>query len=151
MSLAVPSEAFKQLSTLRMVMLAVLGEVWANNEHWSEDFRQRQIEDLRMRAMRKDHEKGCFYPGGVDLNQLDEQELEILGFLSWSQSFPGMRLIPIWVFPALPSHGTVYDIHGERINYSPDDPLDTDCRYGMLAYGVMPLGEPLIRSEVDLP
>ncbi len=147
MSLAAPSEAFKQLSTLRMAMLRVLGETWAFQEEWSEAFRQKELESLRERAARQDKEKGCFYPGGVNLAELDEEELTVLGFLPWSQEYPGMRLIPIWVLPALPPCGTVYTIEGRRVDYSPDAPLDKDCRFGMLAYGVLPLGAPLVRRD----
>jgi hypothetical protein len=60
---------------------------------------------------------------------------------------PGMRLIPIWVMPALPPRGTVYTIEGRRLDYSPDAPLDNEVRFGMLAYGVMPLGAPLVRRD----
>jgi hypothetical protein len=144
MSLAAPSEAFKQLSILRMAMLRTLGETWAFQEEWPEDFRQKELESLRERAARQDDEKGCFYPGGVNLAQLDAEELMVLGFTPWSQEYPGMRLIPLWVLPALPPRGAVYCIDGRRVNYSPDAPLDKDTRCGMLAYGVMPLGGPLV-------
>lgn len=147
MSLAAPSEAFKQLSTLRMAMLRVLGETWAFQEEWSEAFRQKELESLRERAARQDKEKGCFYPDGVNLAELDEEELMLLGFILWSQEYPGMRLIPIWVLPALPPRGIVYTIEGRRVHYSPDWPLDKTCRFGMLAYGVLALGAPLVRRD----
>ena len=145
MTLAAPSEAFKQLSRLRMVMLSTLGSNWAYM-NWSEEFKAKELSDLQQRVRRQDNEKGCFYPGGVNLAQLDAEELNALNFLPWSQEYPGMRLIPIWVLPALPPRGTVYDINGRRVNYSPESPLDNDTRFGMLCYGVMPLGTELIRS-----
>lgn len=146
MSLAAPSEAFKQLSTLRMAMLNTLGTNWDRPE-WPEEYKQKRLADLEKKAARQDDEKGCFYPGGVNLDQLDAEELTMLGFLPWSQEYPGMRLIPIWVMPALPPRGTVYTIEGCRLDYSPDAPLDNEVRFGMLAYGVMPLGAPLVRRD----
>jgi hypothetical protein len=146
MSLAAPSEAFKQLSTLRMAMLNTLGTNWACPK-WPEEYKQNRLADLEKKAARQDDEKGCFYPGGVNLAQLDAEELMVLGFIPWSQEYPGMRLIPIWVMPALPPRGTVYTIEGRRLDYSPDAPLDNEVRFGMLAYGVMPLGAPLVRRD----
>lgn len=145
MSLAAPSQAFKQLSTLRMAMLRVLGETWAFHDEWPENYKQERLESLRKQAARQDSEKGCFYPGGVNLAELDEEELTALGFIPWSQDLPGLRSIPAWVLPALPPRGTVYSIEGRRVNYAPDAPLDKEFRFGMLAYGVMPLGAPLVR------
>jgi hypothetical protein len=146
MSIAAPSEAFKQLSTLRMTMLTTLGTNWACPE-WPEEYKQKRLADLEKRAARQDDEKGCLYPGGVNLDQLDVEELMVLGFIPWSQEYPGMRLIPVWVMPALPPRGTVYTIEGCRLDYSPDAPLDNEVRFGMLAYGVMPLGAPLVRRD----
>lgn len=145
MSLAAPSEAFKRLSTLRMAMLNTLGTNWACPE-WPEEYKQKRLADLEKKAARQDDEKGCFYPGGVNLDQLDVEELAMLGFIPWSQEHPGMRLIPIWVMPALPPRGTVYTIEGRRLDYSPDAPLENEARFGMLSYGVMPLGGPLVRA-----
>lgn len=147
MSLAAPSEAFKQLSTLRMAMLRTLGETWAFHDKLPKNYRQERLESLRKQAARQDDEKGCFYPGGANLAELDEEELMLLGFILWSQEYPGMRLIPAWVLPALPPRGTVYTIEGCRVDYSPDAPLDKEFRFGMLTYGVMPLGAPLVRRD----
>jgi hypothetical protein len=145
MSIAAPSEAFKQLSTLRMTMLTTLGTNWACPK-WPEEYKQNRLADLEKKAARQDDEKGCLYPGGVNLAQLDAEELMWLGFLPWKQEYPGMRLIPVWVLPALPPRGTVYTIEGRRLDYSPDAPLDNEVRFGMLRYGVMPLGGPLVRA-----
>lgn len=145
MSLDQPSKAFQQLSVLRAAMLNTLASVWMNRGAWSKEYREKTLNDLMVKALNQDDQQPSFYPGGVDLGQLDEDELKALGFKLWSESFPGLRLIPLWVLPALPPSGTVYSTQGGRVDYSPESPLDDDDRFGFLAYGVMPLGAPPVR------
>ena len=147
MSFAQPSEAFKQLNSLRNLMLNTLAETWVYRNDWSKRFRQRHLEEAMEIAANQDSASGSTcYPGGVDLSQLDAEELELLNFHPWrAEQYPGFRLIPLWVFPALPPSGTVYLISGQRVDYSPESPLSNDARCGMSAYGVMPLGAPLVR------
>jgi hypothetical protein len=147
MSLDHPSKAFQQLSALRAAMLNTLASVWMNRGAWSKEYREKTLNDLMVKALSQDDQQPSFYPGGVDLGQLDEDELKALGFKLWSETFPGLRLIPLWALPALPPSGAVYSIRGERVDYSPENPLDDDDRFGFLAYGVMPLGAPLVRVE----
>ncbi len=147
MSLDQPSKAFQQLSALRAAMLNTLASVWMNRGAWSKEYREKTLNDLMVKALNQKDWLPTFYPGGVDLGQLDEDELKALGFKLWSESFPGLRFIPMWVLPALPPSGTVYSTQGERVDYSPESPLDDDDRFGFLAYGVMPLGESPVRVE----
>ncbi len=147
MSLDQPSKAFQQLSTLRAVMLNTLASVWMNEDIRRKDktYQERTLNNLMAKVLNQDDQQPSFYPGGVDLGQLDEDELKALGFKLWSETYPGLRLIPLWALPALPPSGTVYSIRGERVDYSPESPLDDDDRFGFLAYGVMPLGASPVR------
>jgi hypothetical protein len=145
MSLDQPSKAFQQLSRLRAAMLNTLASAWIYRGVWSKEYREKTLNDLMVKALNQKDWLPTFFPGGVDLGQLDEDELKALDFKLWSETYPGLRLIPLWVLPALPPSGTVYSIRGERVDYSPENPLDDDDRFGFLAYGVMPLGASPVR------
>ncbi len=147
MSLDQPSVAYKQLSALRAAMLNTLASIWMNEDIRRKDktYQERTLNNLMAKVLSQDDQQPSFYPGGVDLGQLDEDELKALGFKLWSETYPGLRFIPMWVLPALPPSGTVYSTQGERVDYSPESPLDDDDRFGFLPYGVMPLGAPPVR------
>lgn len=49
----------------------------------------------------------------------------------------GIRLIPLYLYPSLPIDITLTDINGEEITFDGSN-IDTDIRFGCLAYGIKP-------------
>ena len=49
----------------------------------------------------------------------------------------GLRLIPLYLYPSLPIGITLTSINGEEIVFNGSN-IDTDIRFGCLAYGIKP-------------
>ena len=76
---------------------------------------------------------GCFRK--VDPNEMTKEELVNLGFKKWDED-SGLMLIPLYVYPFLKDEimcGSISDICARLIKVSE---IDTDHRFGCLAYGV---------------
>ena len=71
----------------------------------------------------------------VDPNEMTVDQLDNLGFQKWDDE-SCLMLIPLYVYPFLKDEfmcGSISDIEARPIKVSD---LDTDARYGCLAYGV---------------
>jgi hypothetical protein len=72
----------------------------------------------------------------IDPYDLTRAEMLDLGFGVWSKKNP-MLLIPLWLYPFLVEEITVGCLNGDKIKIKKSE-IDTDSRFGMLAYGVYP-------------
>ena len=71
----------------------------------------------------------------VDPNEMTKDQLFKLGFQMWDED-SGLMLIPLYVYPFLKDEiicGSISDICARLIKVSE---IDTDHRFGCLAYGV---------------
>jgi hypothetical protein len=80
----------------------------------------------------------------IRLNDLSEEQMVELGFGLWNEE-TRLFLIPLWLFPFLPDDTQAESISGEHI--AKKYKMDTDNRFGCLAYGVRPC-ESQIRMEI---
>lgn len=72
----------------------------------------------------------------VDINQLDRQELNELGFREWDGV--GLMLIPLWLLPFIKETFTGACIDDSEVKVFVTEDIDNDNRFGVLAYGVYP-------------
>lgn len=101
---------------------------------WDEDFALQQIREL------PDRIKTYPWFSPIDPNDLTHDQMVRLGFRRFDEE-NGLMLIPLWLFPFLPPTLHCSTITGRTTTFNTCD-LDTDTRFGMLAYGVIPK-EPL--------
>lgn len=73
---------------------------------------------------------------GIQPADMTDRQLDALGFGRWSSQSP-MRLIPLWLFPFLAESLVVECIDGETKLIKKSE-MDTDSRFGCLAYGIIP-------------
>lgn len=118
---------YEQCQTLRRCILNRAAEVM-NYTNWSADFAASQIREI--------HEKLKDKIGTINIAELTAEQMDDLGFGKWSEENP-MRLIPLWLYQFLPDEIETEWIDGKRSVLKKAD-MDTDNRYGMLAYGIWP-------------
>ena len=68
--------------------------------------------------------------------ELNAEQMDDLGFGGWSEENP-MRLIPLWLYQFLPDEIETECIDGKKTRLKKSE-MDTDNRYGMLAYSILP-------------
>ena len=73
----------------------------------------------------------------IDTNDLTEEQMKNLDFGLWSEENP-IRLIPLWLYPFLKEEFASGDISDGPVHMVKKSEIDTDHRFGCLAYGVMP-------------
>lgn len=73
----------------------------------------------------------------IDWDNLTYAECEELRFGIWEKENP-LRLIPIWLYRAIPNGTKLTCIDGTEIVFERDKFKDTDVRYYCLAYGIIP-------------
>ena len=72
----------------------------------------------------------------LDWDNLTKQDCEELRFGVWEKENP-VRLIPIWLYKAIPMGTKLTSIGGEEIVFDGNN-IDTDTRFGCLAWGIIP-------------
>ena len=72
----------------------------------------------------------------LDWDNLTEQDCKELRFGVWQKENP-VRLIPIWLYKAIPMGTKLTSIDGEEIIFDGNN-IDTDTRFGCLAWGIIP-------------
>lgn len=98
-------------------------------EHWGAEFCHKEIcetFDRAMTAIKKD----------LDWDSLTDQDCKELRFGKWEDGNP-LRLIPIWLYKAIPVGTKLTSIGGEEVVFDGSN-IDTDTRFGCLAYGIIP-------------
>lgn len=94
-------------------------------------------DELCRREVREGLDKVKDYLANViDWNNLTKEECKFLRFCQWSEESKIM-LIPIWLYKMIPVGTTLYGIGGDKIIFDGHN-IDTDIRYGCLAYGIIP-------------
>ena len=99
------------------------------NYGWSDDLSSKRIKEIPDVFSKSD------YFRKVDPNEMSIEQLENLGFKKWDDE-SCLMLIPLYVYPFLKDEfmcGSISDIEARPIKVSD---IDTDARYGCLAYGV---------------
>lgn len=101
---------------------------WGNRYGWSNTTIAQTILELPTRIKRQ--------VGEIDITQLTAEQMDDLGFGTFSEDLP-IRLIPLWLFPYLPTRIKVTKLDGTTEDISTEK-MDTDHRGGCLAYGIYP-------------
>ena len=70
----------------------------------------------------------------IEWNTMTTQQAKELRFARWSDDMPNLWLIPIWLYPVIPDDLPLICINGEKTNTA--EGIDTDIRFGCLAYGI---------------
>lgn len=117
---------YEKCRALRQCILNRAAEVM-NYTNWSNDFAAKQIKET--------HNSLSEQIGEIDIGDLTSAQMDDLGFGRWSDENQ-MRLIPLWLFQFLPEIIESKCINGKSMLKKSD--MDTDNRFGFLAYGIMP-------------
>lgn len=118
---------YEQCQTLRRCILNRAAEVM-NYTNWGDDFAAKQIREI--------HENLKEKIGSINISELTAEQMDELGFGRWSEENT-MRLIPLWLYQFLPDEIETECIDGKKSRLKKSE-MDTDNRYGMLAYGIWP-------------
>lgn len=123
---------FEKCKAIRNILLIRLAETISYN--WDDSFKLKQlsVEDIKETVNRWEKEHGSFL---IDPRDLTTEETKELGFGSWSKESQ-IKLIPLWLFPFLIEEFECESINGKKYNLKSD--LDTDHRFGCIAYGIIP-------------
>ena len=118
---------YEFLLMVRQAIVNRAAEVFCYN--WSNDFSSKRIKEIPDVFSKSD------YFRKVDPNEMTVDQLDNLGFKKWDDE-SGLMLIPLYVYPFLKDEfmcGSISDIAARNIKASD---IDTDNRFGCLAYGV---------------
>ena len=97
--------------------------------NWGADFSSERIKEITDVFSKSE------YFRKVDPNEMTKEQLVDLGFQKWDEE-SGLMLIPLYVYPFLKDEivcGSISDKEASLIKVSD---IDTDHRFGCLAYGV---------------
>lgn len=117
---------YEKAKWIRSVILNRAAEVM--NYNWGDDFSSQRIKEIP--------EKLSEQVESIDITQLTKDQMIDLGFGKWEENSKDF-LIPLWLFPWLKSEIITKCIDGTKTLMKKD--MDTDHRYGLLAYSVYPL------------
>lgn len=97
--------------------------------HWSPEF-------CCQENRRAFESANCALRQAIKWDRLTEKDCKELRFGIWEPGNP-LRLIPIWLYKAIPVGTELTSITGEKIVFDGNN-IDTDTRYGRLAWGIIP-------------
>lgn len=123
---------FEKCCTIRRLLMNRTAEVMVYKS-WSEGFATRQIRDTPAAL---EQMQGGAELSGINPADMTDSQLEDLGFCRWCDETP-MRLIPLWLYPFLAESLAVECVDGGTKVLKKSE-MDTDNRFGCLAYGVTP-------------
>ena len=73
----------------------------------------------------------------IDWDNLTFKDAHELHLSPWDdETMPGLRLIPIWLYPIIPDNLELTCIDGTKITKAQG--IDDDVRFGCIAYGIYP-------------
>jgi len=101
-------------------------------ESWDDEFRLKNIREVPEIVSKWEEKHGSFK---IDPNEMTEEDLIKLDFGQWSEE-SNIRLIPIWLYPYLSDEIETISISGSK--HTTKAEIDTDHRFGCLAFGVIP-------------
>lgn len=107
----------------------VVAESIVYEKHWGAKFcckENREAFDKAMDEIRKE----------LDWDNLTDDDCNELRFRKWEESNP-LRLIPIWLYKAIPVGTKLTSIGGGEVVFDGKN-IDTDTRFGCLAWGIIP-------------
>jgi len=117
---------YERAKFARSVVLNRAAEVIAYDS-WSDEFARKEL--------RKELPKDAM---DIDPYELTMEQMKDLGFARWNYE-SDLMLIPLWLLPFLKEDIETESISGNK--YSKKSELDTDNRYGCIAFGVYPKKE----------
>lgn len=119
--------SFERSKAVRKILLNNMAQC-ITYTNWSDKF---VIEELRRipETLKKQEFKL------IDPLDLTKGEMVELGFGMWDEE-SGIMLIPLWILPYLVDSFPARSISGEDIFKKSE--MDTDVRFGCVAYGVVP-------------
>lgn len=112
---------YEQCRRIRNALLQQVSEIVCYT-HWSDKFCVKEIREMVSKL-----------GNTVDVSQLTQQQMIDLGFRYFSED-SDLLLIPLWLYPFLEDDIKCIAIDGKAINEK--SKIDTDHRYGMLAFGI---------------
>lgn len=124
---------FEKFVTIRRMLVNRAAEVMMY-ENWDNEFAVKQIRHFPFDVMENMKDGKLLFD--IQPSELTEQEMIEFGFGKWS-SDSKIYLIPLWSFPFLADGIDVEFIDG-RIESLDKCKVDTDNRFGCLAFGVSP-------------
>lgn len=113
---------FQKCNIIKTLLLTTVGEI-LSYDSWSDDFKLKHLNE------------GAPEEYKIDPNDLTEEEMNQLDFGRWFKEST-LRLIPIWLYPFLAEEFESTNIFGMKCFKLSE--IDSDHRYGYLAYGVIP-------------
>lgn len=95
---------------------------------WNDEFCRKEIKEAHDKLIDelKKH---------INISHLTKEEAIELRFGRWSDETPNLYLIPLWLLPIIPVGTELTSIFGNKIVYDGAN-IDTDIRFGCLAYGI---------------
>jgi hypothetical protein len=122
---------FEKCNAIKRTILRATAESMMYKS-WNDAFKLKNIQEVPEIVSKWEKEHGSFK---IDPNQLTYDELKELEFSKWDDDIDIM-LIPIWLYPYLEDNLETISISGSKHSTKKD--IDTDHRFGWLAYGVTP-------------
>jgi len=122
---------FEKCKVIRNTLLITMGELMVYDS-WSDKTKIKSINDIQNDLKVWLESVGAT---GIDPNKMTKKELKEIGFGLWHKE-SNLWLIPIWLYPFLVNDIKTVSIGGNE--YTSKDQLDTDNRFGCLAYGIIP-------------
>lgn len=122
-------EQFDLCKAIRKTIVNRAAEVMAY-KNWDSDFCAKQIRDI------PDRIKGDDDFIKIQPEKLSREQMKELGFGAWSEE-SDLMLIPLWLLPFLADEFSGGCIDGEVRIFKRDE-LDSEARFGCIAYGVFP-------------
>lgn len=113
---------------IRNAIVKTSAEIFAYHVFWGKDFSMSEL----VRLPEKIKSQEWFSP--IDFSGMDFQELIDVGFGKWDEE-SGIYLIPLYLLPYIKIGLKVTSISGDELVIGDKD-IDTDNRFGCLAYGI---------------
>ncbi len=126
---------FEKFKSIRNLITKIAMEGYVYKEHWGNEFRIKEIDSIPTILKKWEKDENTTFTS-LQPSDLTIDEMKELGFCRWDENSPIM-LIPLWIYPFLADVLTTTDINGVTSTLKKSE-IDTDERFGCLAYGIMP-------------
>lgn len=127
---------FEKCLIIRNIIMRRAAEVMVYT-NWSDSFAKKYITEIPKDVVIKyDEDKpneDKLFP--INPHLLTSKEMDDLQFGLWSDESK-LRLIPLWLFLFIDPDIEVISINGNNVKA---ESMDNDNRFGMLAYGIIPV------------
>jgi len=134
---------YRKCVIIRNSLLTRVGEALSYAE-WTDDYRIKNIFGITESVEYWEEESSDSFK--INPNDLTLEQCQDLGFGKWDEQ-TGIWLIPLWLFSFLCEEFDCLDIFGNK--HSKLSELDSDHRFGCLAYGIVPK-DVQVSSQTDL-